>query len=262
MDPISKLLDYINKKPKDATYYRLAIYTLEHIKEMANISISDFADAVYVSNATITRFTHFLGFENFNSFKKYFNNLSHTSKNAFLKLSVDQVEHLSTNPQLFFEDYCQKVIQSIEEMKETIAIEEVDQLISKMNQANNVAILGYSDANVIAKDIQLGCLSLGKIIDVVESTEKFESIINHYTKDDLMIILSNYGNFFRHFAKFYEQITLQSVPLVLVTQNYNSMDSFNYSQVIYLSAKRSLAIGNYPLRIFSEYLIRRMYILK
>lgn len=45
--------------------------------------------------------------------------------------------------------------------------------------------------------------------------------------------------------------------MILITQNYSSMKEFNFEEIIYLLSKRYSRIGNYPLRIFSEYILRR-----
>lgn len=258
MDPIAKLFSYINTEGSQATYYKLAEFVLQNTKRLPELSISQFSEETFVSNATITRFIHFLGFENYREFKKYFNCLIQTSKRSFLKLSSTEVTQIQNQPADFLHQYTQQIIQSIQDTANTMNIDEIDALISSVMSAEQVAFLGYSDSNIIAKDIQLGFLGVGKKIEVAESEKKMDDILESFGENDLIVILSNYGNFFKQHQQFYDQLLYQNVPIVLITQNYSSMDSFRFQQSIYLISERRLNIGNYPMRIFSEYFVRRI----
>ncbi|KAF1303010.1 MurR/RpiR family transcriptional regulator [Candidatus Enterococcus willemsii] len=258
MDPITKLYSYFNTENSQSTYYKLTEFVLENVKRLPELSISDFAEATFVSKATITRFIHFIGFENYHEFKKYFRRLNSNSRLSFLKLTNHEVNQIKDFPADFLQQYTQQIIQAIQDTAQTMNLEEIDLLVQAVNKAEHVAFLGYSDSNIIAKDIQLGCLAIGKKIEVAESSEKFSDIVTRFSEQDLIVILSNYGNFFNHYQSFYDLLLTKNIPLVLVTQNYSSMDSFRFQQTIYLTTKRQLNIGNYPMRIFSEYFVRRM----
>lgn len=258
MDPIAKLFSYINTEESYATYYKLAEYVLKNTKRLSTLSISQFSEETFVSNATITRFVHYLGFENYQEFKKYFYQLANASKLSFLKLSAEEVSQIQNQPADFLQQYTQQVIQSIKDTAAAMDANEIDTLIHSVLKAKQVAFLGYNDSNIIAKDIQLGCLGIGKEIEVAESEKKLADILKRFGKDDLIVILSNYGNFFKHHQHFYDQLLTKEVPLVLVTQNYSTMDSFRFQQSIYLTSTRRLNVGNYPMRIFSEYFVRRI----
>lgn len=258
MDPITKLYHYYNTESNESTYYRIVEYVLTHIREIPTLSISSFADATFVSKATITRFCHFLGLDSYQDFKAYFEKSSHVSQLSFFKITGDQYQQLNREPAIFFKDYSDQIIASIQDTQATLDLLEVDKLIESVMNSPKVAILGYSDSLSIAKDIQLGCLLVKKIVTVPESEQKYLDVIQHFTENDLIIIISNYGNFFNHYHDYYQKILSKKIPLVLVTQNYASMDSFRFKQTIYLNSKRQLSVGNYPMRIFSEYFVRRL----
>jgi DNA-binding MurR/RpiR family transcriptional regulator len=258
MDPIAKLLKYYNTHKSTSTYYRLVIFVLKNIEDISNFSINDFSEKTFVSKSTVTRFVHFLGLKDFHDFKKYFDFLSHAPKNYIFRESVTDVSKLASDPQYFFENYAQQIINSIKDTVKTLDLTQIDQLINQIFETKRVAILGYGDTKNIAKDIQLGCLVANQLVEVAESEEKFSDIVQVFTPNDLIIVLSNYGNFFNHFHSFYYSLVENNIPLILITQNYNSMESFRFKQTIYLSSQRILSAGNFPLRLFSDYLVRRM----
>lgn len=258
MDQLAKILFYYNNEDQESTYYVLIDFILHHIRELPTLSITDFAERTFVSKTTISRFIHFLGFESYRKFKVYFSSITHFSKNTFLRMSREESQEIVSDPKGFFVQYSDKVMRAIQDMQESLDIEQIDELIQQVLQAEKVACLGYSDSQYIAKDIQLGCLSAGKVIDVAENPIKLDAILEMYSENDLILILSNYGNFFNHHKESFHALLAKETPVVLITQNYNSMDSFSFNKTIYLTTNRHLNIGNYPMRIFSDYFIRRL----
>jgi len=257
MDPITKLFSYLNKEKSSSTYYVLTKYVLNNIKLLPTLSISDFASKNFVSKATITRFVHFLGFDDYLSFKNYSYQMENNSKLSFLKMNNEEIKLIQDNPETYLEQYSNQIIDSIKDARESIKIDEMDKLISNVMAAKKVAFLGYSDSQIIAKDIQLALLIVGKDVVVAESSTKLKDILDSFDENDLIVILSNYGTFFKIYSSFYEQLLASPIPLTLITQNYTSMDLFRFKQTIYLTSKRQLSVGNYPMRLFSEVFVRR-----
>ncbi|MHC5247653.1 MurR/RpiR family transcriptional regulator [Enterococcus sp. LJL90] len=257
MDPLSKLYTYFNTEGSQATYYKLAEFVLQNINRLPDLSITQFAEETYVSKATITRFIHFLDMDSYQEFKRYFSLVTGISKLFFLKMTIPEAKEVQDHPENFLQQYTQQITDVIQDTAATLNIAEVDELIESVKAAPQVAFVGYSDSNYIAKDIQLGCFLIGKTIEVAESRKKFDDILERFGKEDLVVVLSNYGNFFTRHKDFYDELIAKEIPLVLVTQNYSSMESFRFKQTIYLTSKRQLNIGNYPMRIFSEYFVRR-----
>ncbi|MCQ9209315.1 MurR/RpiR family transcriptional regulator [Granulicatella seriolae] len=257
MEPIMKLFQYFNEESQESTYYTLVEFTLNHIKQLPELSISDFSEKTFVSKATITRFTHFLGFDSYKSFKKYFQVIGDSSRNSFLRMSAGEVKRLMSEPTQFFYDYTEQIIRSLEDTRQTVKTEEVDLIVQAVVAASKVTFVGYSDSSYIATDIQLGCLAAGKLVEVPKTQVKFKEIATTYTDKDLVVILSNYGNFFHLYNDFYQSLLKRKVPVILITQNYYSMDSFAFKQTLYLCSQRHLNVGNYPLRLFSDYFVRR-----
>ncbi|MCI1891597.1 MAG: MurR/RpiR family transcriptional regulator [Schleiferilactobacillus harbinensis] len=258
MDPIAVIYRYYNNASTTDTYYKVVSYILRHLREIPQLSITELAEKTYTSQATISRFVRMIGLENFRDFRQYFDEVLHSSKNSFLRMSPSTLSVVNTQPQTFLSEYTGQVIDALEDLRQTLRFEDVDELIHRVDQAENTALLGFSDSLQVAKDIQLGYLVLGKAVEVAESQVKMKEVMTRYTSRDLVIILSNYGNFFAYYQSFYQHLSTSGIPLVLITQNYNAMDMFGFVQTIFLSSRRHLAIGNYPMRVFSDYYVRRL----
>lgn len=260
MEPIVKIYTYLNTENSHATYYKIAEFVIQNNTDIATISISQISEKTFVSKATITRFVHYFGFENYRSFRDYFKKINAYSRMTYFKLDTLGMTQIKDHPSDFLKEQANCVIHAIQDTAQTMDIHEIDKLILSFREAKKVAFLGYSDSNIIAKDIQLSCIGIKKTVDIAESRTKLHDIIERYDDKDLIIILSNYGNFFKHYNEYYQVMLSKNIPIILITQNYASMDSFRLKQTIYLTSERRLNVGNYPLRLFAEYFVRRLFV--
>lgn len=258
MDPIAIIYQYYNNAKSTDTYYSVVKYVLLNMRKVVSQSITQLAEETFTSQATISRFVRMLGLDNYREFRAYLTDVVNSSRNTFLRSSSGALTHLSEDPQAYLTEYTQEVINALQDLQTTLSVTDIDQLITRVNQARHTDFLGYSDSLQIAKDIQLGYLTTGQLIEVAESNQKMQDIAARFDQRDLVVILSNYGNYFNHYHEFYQQLLQTGAQMVLVTQNYNNMDSFAFAQTIFLSNQRHMTIGNYPMRVFSDFYVRRL----
>lgn len=257
MDLFGKLLSYYNNRDNNQTYYRIIEYILHNIDKMNSLSITEFAEKTFTSPATITRFIHHFGYDKYSVFRKEVENLNNSNLKSTLKLRESDINNLKDNPELFINNYVEEVINSISDVSSTLDLKQIDRFLLRLSKTKNVAFFGYDDSINIAKELQIGFLARKKIVEVAESYEKQIEIVDNYDKSCLIVVISSYGNYFDHYADIYDRLVQRGIPMILVTQNYSSMKEFNFEEIIHLLSKRYSRIGNYPLRIFSEYIIRR-----
>ena len=257
MDEFRKLLSHYNSENSDNTYYRIIDYILHNLSKITDLSITELAENTFTSAATITRFIHYLGYDNYTSFRKEFQNFKYTNLKSFLKLTTPDIDNLKDNPQLFMDNYTLEVCNSIADVSSTLNVKQIDDFLLRLHSTKNVSFFGYGDSLTIAKDIQLGLLTRKKVVEVANNYEKQLEIVNNYDESCLVVIISNYGNYFNYYNDIYNKLVAKRIPIILITQNYTSMKQFDFEETIYLTSKRYPRIGNYPLRIFSEYIIRR-----
>ena len=83
-------------------------------------------------------------------------------------------------------------------------------------------------------------------------------IAKSLTKNDLAIIMSNYGNYFSEYKEIKDILIQNNVPIILITLNYHSPQLLNFKDIIYLSSQPFTSVGSYPMKLFTEYLVRRL----
>ena len=257
MDLFLKLLSYYNNQDNNQTYYRIIDYILHNLDKMEELSINELAEKTFTSPATITRFIHHFGYDKYASFRKEIKERNNPNLKSKFKLRESDINNLKDNPKLFIESYAQEVSNSISDISSTLDIKQIDRFLVRLYETKKIAFFGYDDSINIAKELQTGFLARKKVIEVAENFEKQIEIVNNYDESCLVVIIPSYGNYFDYYNDIYDQLVLKKIPMILITQNYSSMKEFNFEEIIYLLSKRYSRIGNYPLRIFSEYILRR-----
>ncbi|MFV0255725.1 MAG: MurR/RpiR family transcriptional regulator [Erysipelotrichaceae bacterium] len=256
MDPINSILHFINTESHESTNYIISKFIIENVKIIPTTNITDFAVATNVSPATITRYIKHLNLDNYSDFKNFFKTLLNANRSSFLRMDQFQLDKIIIDPQEFLLQYADEICEAIKDSARNIKIDDVKYLNKRIFNSDNIAILGYGDANLIAKDIQLGYIFFNKVIHCADSYDKLNDIIQTFNNKSLIIVISNYGNFFNHYRQQYLQMIKKKIPIICITQNFQSMDVFAFEKTIYLSSIRNLKAGNYPFRLFSDFYVR------
>lgn len=63
-----KLLSYVNTALVHDTNYQIAASMLNHYDKLEKMTLSEMAELCFVSKSAITRYCHFLGFNDFSEF--------------------------------------------------------------------------------------------------------------------------------------------------------------------------------------------------
>ena len=64
-----KLLSYVNTALVHDTNYQIAASMLNHYDKLEKMTLSEMAELCFVSKSAITRYCHFLGFNDFSEFR-------------------------------------------------------------------------------------------------------------------------------------------------------------------------------------------------
>lgn len=256
MDPLTIILNILSNENKDNSYYGIAHYVLKNPTLIQNMTINHLADATYVSASTITRFVQYIGFSSYSEFRKYFKSSFSLSNQIIFRLSPHDDENLRNQPQQYLRSHLDEIHQNLEDTFNNFDFKAVDALIERVTRTNSVALFGYSDAHSIAKEIQVGLMAKNKYVDVPHSIEAFEEILRTYDDNSLIIILSNYGNFFNHVKIQLDTLVEKRIPTLLITQNYQAKSNL-FESTILLNSHPGPNVGNYALRLFADYFVRR-----
>lgn len=164
---------------------KVASYVLAHPTEVIDINVAELAHKSDVSDATVIRMCHHLGYKGYYQFR-----LS-LAKDAGRNTTSDEVVQTQQNSiSIIFNNYAQKMI----EIGESIDENALHNSIELIKKAGEVFIIGVGNTMplVLYMGFRLGRLGIRCVYDV--GPEYFLNHINLATKQDIVIAISHSGS--------------------------------------------------------------------
>lgn len=253
------MLEYYNKQVDSDTNYEIINFILSNFSKIEAMSTQEIADKTFVSKATITRFVRKFGYKDFSSFKKEMYKVYHNDLNSAFRTSNEQLSLIETYPEKFIASYTESICEAIKDSASLFDYSKIDKLIDSLLNKKS-GIFAYNQSLIFGKEIQTDFLIKNKVILIGETYEKQKEIAQSLDNESVALIFSNYGNYFKEYSEIIDLLIQNKVQLILVTLNYSAPILVNFDEVITLSSKRFSDVGGYPLKLFTEYLVRRVMV--
>lgn len=257
MQNFENMVEYFNRETKNDSNYEIIQFLLSNLASIESMSIAQIANKTFVSEPTITRFVRRFGYEDFQSFKLSIGEIAKSDLNSSFRMTNSQLSTLKNKPELFLDEYGKAICEAIQDTVQTFNYGQVDKLIEDILN-HNCSIFAYSQTLTYAEEIQTHFILNGKLIEIGKTYDKQLAIASKLSSNDLAIILSNYGGYIETHPKVIDRLIDNKVPIVLVTLSYSSPKIYKFESVIKLSSKPITEAGGYPMRLFSEYIVRRL----
>lgn len=192
VDIIYNLLSFVNTSNRQDMNYTIALVVLQNLEKVPDCSVNELADMCYTSIATISRFCKYFGCESYIQFKNEIRAGLMKAK-AELCFDPEEYERIQKDPQQLVEKIYDLTISSLE-MNRHMNIHEVDRICSRIYDAKKVHFFGYQFSKVVATDIQMKFMKLGKFIYSFNSRGEEDLKYSVVDGDSLAIILSVSGS--------------------------------------------------------------------
>lgn len=192
---LNRLLIILNNGKEDSTYYHIASILLCNFDSIKNMTISEVADLCFVSKSTISKFTRYIGFEDFlelklaSSYKsdKYSNYLNY--KDNILGYMEEHTE----------EEYIDVIINDLQLAKSSIDMAKIDKLVEDLIKYDKVAAFGLLYSESAAMDLQAKLAYNGKYIITYINDVEQDDFIKNADEDTLIIIFTNSGDYIKKY---------------------------------------------------------------
>lgn len=249
-------LKYLNTANKNDTYSRIILYILMHQEKVPTMSISELADECFVSAATISRFCKLFKLNSYAHLKKEITMANKMSHFQGLRMSKKEAQKLQVNPKEYLQEYANEIKQSIDDVVAHLDYTEIDELLHKIYQAQEVILVGYSSTLELAKSMQTS-LMISHKLTLVSEEKLLNPIVQQATESTLIIVFSSFGMIFSKNADLINKITNSPAHSVLITQHTKNVFTNFFDQTIHATSNNYLQIGTYPLTFFIDFLVRR-----
>ena len=127
------LLSTLNDEPKGSNNYKIAKYMIENMRDLEEYSLTDLAQACYVSNSSISRFCRDIGLKDFNALKNQIAKFSVES--ARLKRKFDYEKYESSS---MFQSYVKNVISNLNYFLENDIEKQINTLVQEISSYQKI----------------------------------------------------------------------------------------------------------------------------
>lgn len=261
MNKYLQIIDYYNSNPENSSFCQIIKFVLVNRHKLQSLSINEIAENCYVSNATISRFVSYFGFDNLHQMKEH---LSQTrSEKQIFRLPSSMIEDISSDPQKFANEYASLISESVKDVADNLNIEGIDKLIEEISQTEKVYIIGALSQYYIFREFQNNLLSLNKFVKVALNDVDYYRLVKDMDKDNsLVIIISSFGGILSEKSDVISDIISVGCKTYFITQNTETIIQKSFDSTIKIVNRSYPEIGSYPMVFWVEYLARRYFALK
>ncbi|WP_195618977.1 MurR/RpiR family transcriptional regulator [Clostridium paraputrificum] len=249
---IYKLQNIVNTSPDsdgtDINIARCLLKNIENIKK--NISLQEISEICYTSPASISRFSHRLGYSNFNEFKLDCLGL----KEELDEMIIDNKAFQNMDLPL----YAKKIINCFQQVCDETLDLDLDQLCNMIHEAKRVIVFATHIPGDLANILQRALLVTGKYVEFYPRKEHQIEIVKQVSEDDLCIFISLGGMLLMEKSITIPAI-ISSARNVLITQNSQIKFSHQFTKTIVLGNYDEESLGKYKLLFFIDGLVNRYY---
>lgn len=238
MTPIEQLKQAVPDMTKsDLKIYN---YLINHQHEVIYYSLTDFSDAVEVSEATVLRFFKKRGFQGFQAFKF-------------------ELAKAMENPQPSEHNQLHTMIERLKKSEAMIDPVALEQVVNIINQTHEIVLFAVGASKIIALDFQDQLLRIGKVVSVVGDADHQIMRAHTLTKDSLVIAISLSGST----TSLVEHVKIardnQATIISLTGFIKSPLQALSDHVLIFHVDEHPLSRGTFSDRMSQMYLLERIY---
>lgn len=242
------LFSVLDSEPEDSNDYIIAKYLLDHYTKLSGVSLTEISKQCNVSKAAISRFCKKLGLIDYIDLQT----LIRMSKNNKVihdsKLSIEQQKEK-------FSTYLNHSMTNIISIMNNPIVEN---LIEDIVNYKSILLFGHLQSSHIAYTLRNNLAILSKFCFCSQSIIEQKNKISNATSDDLIIIFSSNGEFFKRIDmnQNYLNHYLKS-KMYIITCSEDKIIENEFIKVIHLDEKYEELTSNMSMNIFVNYISYR-----
>lgn len=192
---LNRLLIILNNGKENSTYYHIANILLCNFASIKDMTISEVAELCFVSKSTISKFTRYIGFDDFLELKLAASYKSNKHSN-YLNYSDNILSYMESHTK---EEYIDVIIDDLELAKSSIDMNKIDELVENLIKYDKVAAFGLLYSESAAMDLQIKLAYNQKYIITHTNDVAQNEFIKNADKDTLVIIFTNSGDYIKKY---------------------------------------------------------------
>lgn len=246
-----KLLSYISTTLVHDSNYDIALILIKNYGRLKNLSIAEVADLCFVSQASISRFCRFLGFDNFKEFKKVleqdFSIADDYSRQFYAMLCSDEKMAIAA--------YRDELIANIYSTISPENMEIVPDIIRDIHDSNHVAYFSHHFLWDIGRFFQSKMMLMGKYVEQFMAYDAQLKCAQQLNSNSLAIICTVGGTYMSRYAKIWNTIRDSECRILVITQNLSNAELNSARYVLRCGTSNRDDVGKYSAMMTIDYLV-------
>ncbi|MFZ7120208.1 MAG: MurR/RpiR family transcriptional regulator [Eubacteriaceae bacterium] len=200
---------------------KIAEYIIENIDKVGFFTINELASHINVSETTVVRFAYKMGFESYSVMHKVMQNIFKEHLSPVKKIN-QKIESNNLHIDKIVESSIDLDINHLNELKKNISVEDIENTIRLLQNANSIYVTGYRTSYGVAHLCNLVTNQiLSKSILIKTEDECIPEIILSLRNGDLLIAISlpRYTERLLHIVKYAKS---KKVQVIAITDSYIS----------------------------------------
>lgn len=252
-----RFLTYVNSTSSGTTYSNIAYYISNNFSKITHMNLEELADACYVSQATISRFCRFLGFESFTHFKM---ECQRSLRDGERRIN-DIVTTISQGDDEFrksFRSYGDIIIDELQLLMDTMDVAQLDDLLDRIHNTEDVALFGIHRCASIIQELQFSFALKDKFVKAYAGSTHQLECAKTLKKDSLAIVVTSADGFWFEAHDVVDALVQSPCYKILLTTSHDRKRSDLFDEVILIGSGQERGSA-YAMMNYSETMISRYF---
>lgn len=252
-----KFLTYVNSTSSGTTYSNIAYYISNNFSKILHMNLEELADACYVSQATISRFCRFLGFESFTHFKL---ECQRSLRDGERRIN-DIVSTISKGDEEFrksFQRYGDVIIKELQSLMETMDVAQLDALLDRIHNTEDVALFGIHRCASVIQELQFSFALKDKFVKAYAGSTHQLECAKTLKKDSLAIVVTSSDGFWFEAHDVVDALAESPCYKILLTTGRDGKRGEIFDEVILIGSGKERGSA-YTMMNYSETMISRYF---
>lgn len=246
------LLNYVDSSRVHDSNYETALTLVEHYHQLSGLSLKEMAELCFVSQASLSRFCRFLGFESFAEFKEAIDGANYRLADDYTR---DFMGQLSLGERQALDSYRASLIDLINETLDEENLVIASQVLDVIEGAGRVVLFSHHFPWQIGRYFQNKMLQMGKFVELYQSYEHQLEAAESLVKGDVAIVLSINGTYFSHYNEIMRGVFSSGATVVAITQNRRVPYINRVDYLLRCGCTNDNDLGKYAALMTIDYLI-------
>lgn len=247
----NKLLGFISTAQVHDSNYDIALLLVKNYDKLKGMSIKEVAELCFVSQASISRFCRFMGFDNFKEFKWYLD------QDFYLRDDYSRQFYamLCSDEKLAISAYRDELVENIYSTISPENTEIVPDILQAIHNSAHVAYFSHHFLWDIGRFFQNKMILMGKYVEQYLSYDAQLESAQSLTEDSLAIVCTIGGSYITRYSKIWNTIVASGCKILVITQNLSNAYLNNTDFVLRCGLSNQDDIGKYSALMMIDYLV-------